>query len=314
MRLRRDSESGFALVIVIWGLLLVAVLATAFSVAMRTYTQATANLVENARAAAYADAGVAIAVAALLDRRKTNSGWRGRLRLDGMPLGCSIGSEARLEIAVQDEAGRIDINFADERLLVALFQSAGASQGESQAYVDRLVDFRDGDNLRRAAGAELAEYRSAGLTYGPKNSEFSSIDELEQVLGVPTDLFRSVRPYITVHSRLPGIDVSVAPRPLLRALAGDGLDGSDSVDRGQAPPVSQLRPDLSLLTTLGVRSSGRIFSIVAIASTAGGARFVREAVVELTDQQQAPFQFKTWQRGDAPREQPLAGADPLPRC
>ena len=62
--------------------------------------------------------------------------------MDGVPFVCWM-DDATITIHVQDEAGKVDINFGDERLVAALFEAVGVPAPEVRSYVDRLVDFRD---------------------------------------------------------------------------------------------------------------------------------------------------------------------------
>jgi general secretion pathway protein K len=220
--------------------------------------------------------------------------------LDGAPFGCRIDEEATVTIAIQDEAGKVDINLGNERLLAAALQAAGASASEISSVIDRLVDFRDRDNLPRPGGAEEVDYRAAGLKHGPKNEEFVSIDELEQVLGFPPNLLRQLRPYVTVHSRVTGIDTTVAPLALLRALLARELgDAQTHSVPSDAPSDLQERTNAAAIAAdLRVGSAQTVFSLTSVAVLKGGGRFVREASVRLSAGQDEPYRFLAWQRGE----------------
>ncbi len=66
VRQRIASQRGIALLIVLWGLVLLAVIAAAFTTETRTEMALARNLVENAKARALADAGVYRAISTLL--------------------------------------------------------------------------------------------------------------------------------------------------------------------------------------------------------------------------------------------------------
>ena len=121
------------------------------------------------------------------------------------------GDGQRLVISVTDESGKVDLNAADERLLQALL--AGAGVPSSRAVTEAIMDFRDNDNIRRPQGAETEEY-AAAKRVGPKNAPFSVIEEIEQVLGVDSEIARHLRPHLTVYSGAPGIDTASASREL----------------------------------------------------------------------------------------------------
>jgi type II secretory pathway component PulK len=81
-----------------------------------------------------------------------------------------------------------------------LFGSLGIEKDKAQSLADAIADFRDGDNLRRLRGAEAADYRDAGLAWGPKNAPFQAVEELQQVFGVTPELYRRVIPYLSIFS------------------------------------------------------------------------------------------------------------------
>jgi general secretion pathway protein K len=285
-------------VMVILGLGLLAVIATAFTASMRSHVQGAANTVSNAKAEALADAGVQLAISKLVTLRRSppaaGSAWPVAALVD-----CAMPNVGTIHVAVEDEAGKIDVNFSDDRLLGGVLRGLGASPDEASKYVDRIVDFRDTDNLRRPHGAELPEYRAASLGYGPKNTLFETFEELEQVLGLPEALRRRLQPLITVHSRREGIDPSRAPQLLLDALA-DRVDASPSPTFASGPATAQpTAPRRSPVPQEFVTpSSFRAFKLVSEGVTPQQSRFVREAIVEFDNENVIKYAVRSWQRGD----------------
>jgi hypothetical protein len=91
--------------------------------------------------------------------------------------------------------------------------SVGVDQVKAQALAAAIADFRDADNFRRLGGAEEADYRAAGLAWGPKNAPFDSVDELQQVFGMTTQLYERVAPSLTTYSAVETRDFfSLPPR------------------------------------------------------------------------------------------------------
>ena len=109
----------------------------------------------------------------------------GASRSTRTPVTCSMAaSGGSLTIAVQDEAGKVDLNIGSEAT-AARARSRGR-RGGGEAAADAILDFRDSDDDRRPSGAERAEYRAAGRPQGPKNAPFFVVEELAAVLGLAT--------------------------------------------------------------------------------------------------------------------------------
>jgi general secretion pathway protein K len=309
----RPRERGFVLLIVIWVTGLLALISASFAVAMRTHIKVTANTIENARAEALADAGVNIAIMDLLATR-TNRSREGRFAVDGTATVCRAPTGDLLRIAVEDEAGKVDLNIANERLLTTLLQGLGASSGEASAHADSILDFRDADDERRLAGAEQPEYRAVGLAHGPKNAAFHTVEELGQVLGIPAGWMGRLRPLVTVYSGQGGIDPSVASIDLLAALGQSGFPSaagpfglnSDARSRQSRPAVP---------SEFVAASQGRAFTVRSEARLVHGATFVREAVVEFRATRTGTHVFRRWHRGQAsPADAPEWAAADGPPC
>lgn len=284
----RLADGGFALVTVIWGVGLVTLLMLAFTLNVRTQTTLASNAIISAKLEAAADAAVNIAILDLLATAKRLPQAR-RFPHDGAATTCAMSPDVRITISVQDEEGRVDINTATEPLLRAFISGFGISASESSRHADALMDFRDQDGLRRLHGAEAEEYRAAGLSWGPQNDAFRSIDELYRVLGLPADLVKRMLPFVTVFSGRAGFDPRSAPRQLVRIVESHASVSSDP-----------------MLSTFAITSTRRTFSVRAQAYQQGGGAFAREVTVE-----QAPaagtFRFRSWRRGVVAEPDPFPG-------
>ncbi len=112
------GRRGLALVVVLWVLVLLSLIAASFTRATRTEVNVTRNLVDNAKAEALAEAGVYLAILALLDPDPAQ-----RPRPDGTPWKVAFGG-AEITVSVQDEGGKIDLNHAPDELLRGLLLAA----------------------------------------------------------------------------------------------------------------------------------------------------------------------------------------------
>jgi general secretion pathway protein K len=296
---RSARESGIALILVLWVVTLLALVAASGLGSARTQIELARNTVENAKAEALADAGVYRAVLALLEDDP-----RQRWRADGTPYNVILG-DRRIEVSVQNESGKVGLNAASEEGLRGLFQAIGLDDGSSAALAGAIADWRDPDDLRRPDGAEAADYRKAGLPYGPGNRRFIEVGELRQVLGMTTALYERLAPLLTVYSRREEVDMMTAPREVLLSLLGSST-GEEVLAARQASP-----------NMAGADTKVGIYRIRAEASTGSGALFVREAVVAVLGAPSQPFQIYDWRRGkvaDASRERESTSATASPRA
>ncbi len=235
----RRRARGLALVLVLWVLALLGVLAMGFTAVSRTEVLLTRNMLDQARLRAAAEAGVALAVMGL-----THPDPFQRWRADGTPFhGPFDGMDLR--VAALDETGRIDLNEADEALLGAVLSQAGAPPEQQDALLSTILDFRDGDDLRRPQGAEDGDYRAMGLPYGAKDAPFEDMEELRLIPGMTPETYEHLQPLLTVHSGHGRVNPWRASREVLMALPGAGAEAVDAflalrdlgaLDPGQPPP------------------------------------------------------------------------------
>ena len=205
---------GVALLLVIWVLALVAILIGGFVLIARTEQLESRHLEDGARARYAAEAGLSRAVYELM-RPALETRWVA----DGRPYELEFDG-AKVEVRVHDEGGKIDVNAADDKTLLAVFALAGVEQDRAERLVDAIMDWRDPDDLTHPKGAEKADYEAAGLTYGPANMPFATIGEFQQVLGMDYELFHKLRPFITVYSRSARPNFGLAQALLLQLVPG----------------------------------------------------------------------------------------------
>ncbi len=267
--MRERREEGIALIAVLWTLVLLSIIAAALSLETRGSARVARNMADTAAARAAADAGVQRAILDLVS--SPNASDTRKFRADGTIYvwrfaGCSV------RLSDQDERGKIDLNQAPEALLTTLIESVGVDRGKAQSLADAIADYRDPDSLRRLSGAEEADYRAAGLAWGPKNAPFQAIEELQQVIGMSPKLYVRLASFLTLFS----IGV-INP-----ALADEQLTG--------------ILQRASLGSQILASSPGLAFSIRAEARCSRGAAFVREAVVQLDPQETVPVQTLAWRQ------------------
>src|SRR5215472_9521098 len=114
----RGRQRGFALIAVLWAAMILALIVQSVLVTSRTEARLAQNRQALAQLGAVADAGLNIAILRLLDPRAHPP-------IDGSPFTVAFAGH-QLRLTIQDEAGKIDLNTAQDELLRRLLRSAGA--------------------------------------------------------------------------------------------------------------------------------------------------------------------------------------------
>jgi general secretion pathway protein K len=217
----QGHEDGYALLLVIWAIGIISLLALSFIGSVRYRVMATANILESARAEALSEAGVNLAKLDLVGIARGDAGTL-RFRAGGPMTFCMMLERGVAGIVVEDEGGKIDLNAAPPKLLARMLNGFGATPDQAGNLATAIADFGSTSTDAALEDVKRREYAEAGRPYGPKKALFEPSLELDQVIGMPHQLFRQLLPYITVHSRRPGIDPQAASPALLAALAGEG--------------------------------------------------------------------------------------------
>jgi general secretion pathway protein K len=176
-----------------------------------------ANILQSARAEALSEAGVDLAKLDLAGLARGDAGAL-RFRPGGPTVFCTMPGQGVAGVLIEDEGGKIDLNAAPSMLINAF----GAPPDQAESLAAAIADFGNTSTDAVLADVKRREYAEAGRSYGPKKALFETALELDQVIGMPHQLFRQLHPYVTVHSRRPGIDPQAASPVLLAALAREG--------------------------------------------------------------------------------------------
>ena len=201
MKKRVVQEKGIALFMVLWVLILLSGIATEFCFAMRTEVNMVRNFKEQTEAYYIALAGLNRAIFELLrnqssPEKKTlladegeeadekSSRWR--MNTDIPPV---LFAQGRFKVRIGNEAGKINLNTADEALLKLMLQGFDLEEQEKSVIVDSIMDWRDENDAHRMNGAENDYYQALQNPYECKNGDFDSVEELLLVRGITPDLF-----------------------------------------------------------------------------------------------------------------------------
>ena len=289
-------EQGFVIVAVLWLVAALAALAMIFS----------AYLSNSARAVALND--TALQAEALVSAAVELTAYQ--LRLTGEDSRPARGSfqtrlnGAGLSVAFVSEAARIDLNAAPKELLSGLMSVLGASTEDAAQFADRIVGWRT-RAAAEASGREDALYLAAGRSYSPRQAPFAHVNELGLVLGLPAELVVRALPFVTVFSRVSGVDVLNAAPEVVAALPGMTplLLRQFLSDRGALP-----NDPTAIATALGgakgaTTQKSQAYRLKIRIHFPNGWESASEVVISLGAEEE-PYHVLSWQTDVASRRAP----------
>jgi general secretion pathway protein K len=228
------------------------------------------------------DAAISRAVIGLLDPRPDRA-WR----TDGVAQTFAF-EGTTIDVSVQDELGKIDLNHADAPAFIALLQAGGLNRDAAANLADKILDWRTDTSLKHLNGAKAAEYEARGSATRPRNGPFQSVDELKLVMDMTPALFQRIALALTVYSGNPSVDPKLAPREVLLTLPGATPEQVDAALQARSRPGA-------LTNAVAVPASlrGRAFTIRAsfrkLERTITG-----EAIVRLSENPAQPYWLLSW--------------------
>ena len=285
---------GIALIVVLWMLALLTIIIGSFAVLARTESLQSRFLFDTTAARYAAEAGLHRAIVEL-----RNPDIETRWVADGRSYIFPFG-DAEVEIRITDESGRIDINATPQampEMMINLFVSVGLDLQQAEMMTEAMADWIDPDDEPRMLGAEIRDYESAGYPYGPPNAPFTSIDELQQVMGMSFELFQRIEDSITIHSGRAMVNAAFAPADVLAALPEMDLELARQFieERSQYHPSEQAQLMLPDGTPVNQRGGGLTHTVQVRATLESGTWNEILATIRLgTDQRGRPFRIVRW--------------------
>ncbi len=206
------ANKGLALIVVLWVITLLTIMASSFSLTIQRETAITSGIKEKAQATALAEAGINYAVLMLFiaDEEKRWQAFGSLYEIE------YAGRRIRVQIA--DESGKLNINLATKEQLLQLLNSVVMDEVVADSLSDSIIDWRDDNDLPETNGAEAADYFAADLSYGPRNAPFKSIEELQMLIGMKAEIYRSLEDMISVYTKNNEINPTTATREVLLTL------------------------------------------------------------------------------------------------
>jgi general secretion pathway protein K len=281
------SAGGFIIVAALWILAALATLASIYAVYV--INTATGMSVNEERVQAE---GLITAALELTAYRLTS------VKADSRPArGTFVFRLGHADVAVEfkSEIGRIDLNMAPKELLAGLFASLGARYQDAEYYADRIIGWRTPPDPDQR-NSEASAYRSAGLSYGPRQAPFDHAAELSLVMGLPPFLAERAMPFVTVFSGRAEINVLAAAPEVLAAIPGMRPERlyallaalGPSAQNGQ--PAQNVGVDLSGFTG----DAGNAMRVAVRIDFDNRHRVLAEAVILLHEGPGEPFRVLSW--------------------
>jgi general secretion pathway protein K len=300
----KAGNDGFIIVAVLWILAALATLVSIYAI----YVTNTAIAVTASGDAVLADplvsAGVELAAYQLLGQADDKRAAIGQFT-------ARIGA-ARIAVAFQTEAARIDLNEAPKELLVGLLVNFGASPLDAGGYADRILAWRKQAPTTQTVDTdpENTLYRSVGLTYTPRHARFAHVGELWLVYGIPPVLVERMLPFVTVFNGKAQVDIIDAAPQVIAALPGMTPEMVQAIVAARDAGMLDKTTLPGLLGGAGqsaaATDAGKSFRIGVRVEFDNGRRSAAEAVILLTDDGPVPYRVLSWRNDyDGATDQPM---------
>jgi general secretion pathway protein K len=274
------AEAGSIAILALWGVALIAMLLAAATFTTRAEVRITENALGGSRARLAAEAGTQLGVFRLLRRRGEGVGV-----FDGGAEAWQDGT-IRVAISIVDEAGKVDLNNAPLELLAGLFVALGRPRETALLLACNILD-------RRGTSEAMCPEPANGNPRG--RQLFAVPEELGQVPGFDDALYDKVADYVTTATGASAIDPRVAPRPVLLAIPGATPELVDGYLENRARWRELLGGESKLnmlpAAPFVVTSPLRDFTIKAVATTGGSARYRADLQIRLTERPKTPYEI-----------------------
>jgi general secretion pathway protein K len=231
----RRNERGIALISVLWVLLLLSALAATSAYVTRTNAILVHRDLEMAQAEVYADAAVAATISLLADARPKR-----HPRIDGIAKSW-LYEGVPVTVSVSNEAGRVDVNEADDDLILAFLISQGIDQNAASRLLEDLRHWQDTDNDSTARDDEIGQNSAVARTATLRGRPLAAIEQLNQIPSWAAHNISCWLPEFTVFTGLSGVSVNDAGPQTLRALqwADAHSLGGRKWTTSVAPPIGE---------------------------------------------------------------------------
>jgi general secretion pathway protein K len=311
------KDAGAVLLLVLMILTLISVLVLSWAQEWRTELKLASNFGEAHKCHRLAEAGIYYALGKLLIAKAAEAD---QLKAGGLQTQAVAGDlwqgdqrphllelpEGTAEIRIGDESGKINLNFAQEGLLMRFFAGLGLGEIQTRTMVDSIQDWRTKESSPRPYGAKSAYYLNLNPPYVAKNGNFETVEELAWVRGFgDSPLISRLNQWLTVQPGDRSININTAPLEVLLAMGFSRATAQQIMATRQTVPFRSMQEvpqaDPNLLMAQGQRMSFRSSPFFTIISTGmvkkTKGRQTIKAIVRVDINNQVPWMILSWYDG-----------------
>jgi len=276
-------QRGFALIVVLWIAVLLALISVAVNSLSRSDVSLATNMDGALRAELAADSALETAIFALAQRQDQT--WK----TDGSLYYWRI-SRAEVRVSVTNELLRTDLNRAPLAVLQQMFVRAGFSVPDATALAQMVEQFRkDTTPIQRTTLTAEQRVRAGEYTFG-------LTEEISVVPGLDKAVAQRIQPFATVYSGL--------QQPVSKTTSGENGAAAVPVQPQAYPAPFHLDELLTVPVAYNPAADKKdtiqttVFRIHAEALLEDGSHFSREAVITLAGSgDDQPYIKRMWRRG-----------------
>lgn len=236
------KEKGSVLVMVLWVLALLTMIVAYYSSQVKIMRNASQYLFASIQGKEAAMSVLRL-VAKYLEDTRSEDKASGDLVIHPQVLYTTYVGGMAVSFFVENEAGKIDLNRADEGLLRDFLRYMLGEENPIQAdtITDGILDWKDKDKLTRMNGAEDNVYMDKNPPYHAANAPFKTVDELRLVNGIWDRLFfgpmvapnipegwqGGLRDLFTIYGLTGYPNPDYAPAPIKAFMEDRAVEGTD---------------------------------------------------------------------------------------
>jgi general secretion pathway protein K len=311
---RRGGQQGAVLLLVLLVLMLISVLILSWAQEWRMELRLASNYREAGQCRRLAEGGVYYALgklaAAKIAEMSLNRGpdaaypvarqdlWLGDQSTRELKLPAGL-----VEIRLEDEGGKINLNRAPGDLLLRLFSALGVPRNQVSTMVDSILDWRSKEDDPRPFGAKSNFYLRLEPPYVAKLAPFETVEELSWVHGFEgSQAISRLGEWLTVQSASLGVNINTAPREVLLA-AGLPPEALGAIIAARKTMPFRSIQEIGQLAQMGQIDSSRQLTVQSspfftIKSTGminkKGGRHTIKTIVRVDANQTTPWQILSW--------------------
>ena len=227
---RARTRSGFALILALWFIVVIAVVAMQFRIDSTERRQLGLMSAERGRGRAAALGALNLLQAELeaalvggptaantnLSAANAQDPWLG---IDTLYQGTYLIDSVPVDVYPMDLGTQLNIDSMKQTQLQTFFGFIINDPSTAQKLAGAVLDWEDADTITRTNGAEAGQYMTDGLLTLPENAPFREVDQLLQVDGITPEIYDSAAHYLTTHGS--GIiNINTADTVVLKSLPG----------------------------------------------------------------------------------------------